>query len=160
MANLERPRPTLWRLEDVPPERIWSIGPLPNTWLLLPWEISWIVQAVWPQYTHVPDRQTNDDKSLTLGYRPTRDRRISTRGQIVVKKICAAVKVAVKQLTTGCDDVDSGRHNVAFYPNSLQVTPMHRAIPLQKDPAIARSLYSNTTSDVRGRSLRGGILYI
>jgi len=29
-------------------------------------KISSIVQTVWPQYTRVPDRQTDDDKALTL----------------------------------------------------------------------------------------------
>ena len=92
------------------------------------------------------DRQTNDDKSLTLGYRPTRDRSISTRGQIVVKKI-------LRRTSQDCGKaVDNGlsrcrlRRRI-FWPQcgvlskfftTLQVTPMHRAVPLQKDPAVTR----------------------
>ena len=53
----------------------------------------------------------------------TRDRRISIRGQIVAKKLCAAVKTVAKQSTTGCHDVDSGAdffgHDAAFHQNSL-----------------------------------------
>ena len=50
------------------------------------------------------------------------------------QKILAAVKIVEKQSTTGCHDVDSGAecfgHDATFYHNSLQVTPLHRAVTL------------------------------
>ena len=59
------------------------------------------------------------------------------RGQIVDKKFCAGVKIMAKHSTTGC-------HGVNSIARCLRInTPL--------SPGIARSLYSSTTSDVRGK---------
>ena len=53
------------------------------------------------------------------------------RGQIVAKKICAAVKIVATQSTTGCHDVD------------CIARCLRRNTP--PSPGIARSLYSITS---------------
>ena len=56
----------------------------------------------------------------------TRDRRISIRGQIVVKEFCAAVKIVAKQTSSRQRVV-----TVLTPPQKHPAVTWHRAVPLQ-----------------------------
>ena len=73
---------------------------------------------------------------IHIGAYTTRDRRISTRGQIVAQKFCAAVKIVAKQSTAGCHDAES----------------IARCLRRNTPPSPGIGIYSNTTSRSVARS--------